>query len=350
MITVIDLAEQDTRLHKASVKEQAGPCPDTSCRCQTNGFRVKWNGGKWAFMCRGCWDSEEFLSDKGRKRGWGDEIDYLRHYRGMTFKQAQAFLAEQGNDFQTAHINHNNVMIDTQSWPAIVKEYADKLWAPDDTLALDYARSRGLRDETIHKAQIGYSLHKGIPRLIIPNYSFELQRFTAIYRRDLRPDIPKEERWKDAPGGTKSELYQAESLRMKRPTVLTEGAIDALSIAQDCADLVNVVATGGADCGKQIKWLARLAVMPLVLVAFDADAPGDEHAQWWLDRLKNARRLRPFLHDVNDILTDGWDLRQWIIDALPPEDDGLYCKVCGAEVEYISPDGTPYCGVHYSAA
>lgn len=316
MLDVIALAEQDTQLHRASYKEQAGPCPAADCRCQTDGFRVKWNGGKWAFMCRGCWDSEEFLSDRGRKRGWGDEIDYLRHYRGMTFKQAQAFLAEQGNDVPSTPGPDYLPTDSTQGRPDIVKEYVECLWSPDDTLALDYARSRGLSDEVIRKAQLGYSTRGDIPRLIIPSFSFELGRFTAIYRRDLRPDVPKGERWMLAPGSTNSELYLAESLQMKRPTVLCEDALSALSVVQECADLVNVVATGGADCCKRVKWLARLSRMPLVLVALDADRDGDEHAKWWLARLPNARRLRPFLKDINDMLMQGWDVRDWIQELL----------------------------------
>src|SRR5258707_14027824 len=142
MLTVLDLAETDTRLHKESVREQAGPCPDTSCRCQTNGFRVKWNGEKWVFMCRGCWDSDEYLSTKDRKRGWGDEIDYLRHYRGMSFKQAKAFLG----DLQTSDQAPRNAPVLglnylSDHWQEQVHKDVmrckDQLWGEDMT-ALDY--------------------------------------------------------------------------------------------------------------------------------------------------------------------------------------------------------------------
>src|SRR5579884_311970 len=93
LVDVLTLAEQDTRLHRESRGEYSGPCPNASCRCQTNGFRVKANGdGEWRFMCRGCWQPDKHLPEKGRKRGFGDAIDYLRHFRGMTFQQAKALV------------------------------------------------------------------------------------------------------------------------------------------------------------------------------------------------------------------------------------------------------------------
>src|SRR5881275_2814228 len=99
MLTVIDLAEQDTRLHRASSREMAGPCPNPECRCNKDGFHVNTSRnpvrkrdehGQWydddtqpargGFRCRGCWPSEELLPD-GRRRGWGTPLDYLVHMR-----------------------------------------------------------------------------------------------------------------------------------------------------------------------------------------------------------------------------------------------------------------------------
>jgi 5S rRNA maturation endonuclease (ribonuclease M5) len=131
---------------------------------------------------------------------------------------------------------------------------------------------------------------------------------------------PKDERWKNAKGSSTDALYLADCLKAKRTTVLTEGAIDALSIAQECGKIVNVVAVSGVQCGQNVENLARLALMPRVLVAFDADEAGDKEAKWWLERLPNARRLRPLLHDVNDMLVDNWDMGAWIEPYLPLEE------------------------------
>ncbi|HEX3643566.1 MAG TPA: toprim domain-containing protein [Ktedonobacteraceae bacterium] len=196
----------------------------------------------------------------------------------------------------------------------MVENCVARLWSSTDTLALDYTHSRGFSDELILKARLGYSLKHDIPRLVIPSLNHGV--YVAISYRDLRPDIPKDKRWQDIPGGTKGELYLADCLESGRPTVVLEAPLDALSVVQTCADLVSVVATGGTNGAKNRKNVMRLALQDLVFFAFDADEAGDKEAQWWLDRLPNARRLRPKLHDANDMLVQGWDIRQWVIDAL----------------------------------
>jgi hypothetical protein len=322
VLTVFDLAEQDTQLKKASSNEYAGSCP--SCH-GTDRFRVKLTNDRWRFMCRNCWDPQEIHKTgkrAGQKRGFGDEIDYLRHFRKMSFQVAQAFIGGQ----ETIVSNTPAAAVKrymTDAWQKetykAMQEHIDRLWSPDDTLALDYARSRGLTDETITQFQFGYALEDGIPRLMIP--SINDGRYVCIYRRDLRPDVPKGERWKIAPGSTTNELYLANFLPLRSvPVVLCEDAFSALSVYQECGDLVTVVATGSANCCQTMENLSSLISAPLVLVALDADASGDKESLYWLNRLKNARRLRPLLKDINDMLMDSLDIRQWIEEAIhPPE-------------------------------
>jgi Toprim-like/Zinc-binding domain of primase-helicase len=316
MIDVLSLAEQETHLQKVAVNEVAGPCP----KCLgTDRFRVRYSRdtGTWSFMCRSCWDAGQYLPEKGRKRGWGDAIDYLRHYRGMSFQAAWALV--NGQEGKTEYRTPTQPRSLTPEWQAAthkaMQAHQARLWS-NDTLALEYARQRGFYDHIITQFQLGYSIHQGIPYLVIP--SINAGQYVTVYRRDLRPDVPKGQRWKDAPSGTKDELYLADCLWMRKemPVVLCEDAFSALSIYQECDDLVNVVATGGAECGLLTRWIARLACMPVVLIALDADAAGDKYAAEWLKRLKNARRLRPLLKDANDMLMDSWDLREWVVNAL----------------------------------
>lgn len=381
MLSVLDLAYEDTQLDKESVKSYCGPCPNYAkgkCNRGTDGFVVKWDNsrGEWRFFCRGCWPADEYLPEKGRKRGFGDAIDYLRHFRGMHFQDAKALVNDgeaTTQEADTPHVKHADYTTDV--WQKrtgnAVKAAIDLLWKSDDTRALDYIRSRGFTDETIRWAQMGFSLKDGIPRLIIP--SINDRRYVAVYRRDLRPDAPKGKRWIDAPGGTKSELYLADSLKRKLPTVLVESPLCALTILQECGrDNINAVATGSSKGARSPKSLARLACMPLVLVTFDADAAGDKDAKWWKERLANARPLRPLLKDVNDMFVDGWDIKEWIEqaiatysatteDAPPPEQpqqappppeqpqarDASVCCKCGGLAEHSSPSGDGYCTEHY---
>jgi len=93
-----------------------------------------------------------------------------------------------------------------------------------------------------------------------------------------------------------------------------------------------------------------------VLVAFDAEAHGDTAARWWLERLPNAQRLRPWWSDVNQMLQDGTDLRDWLASGLDAEHDhqaqrepevATVCYLCGKEVEYYSEQGIAFCSRHW---
>ena len=105
--------------------------------------------------------------------------------------------------------------------------------------------------------------------------------------------------------------------------VLVEGEVDALTIVQACGEQVAVVATGSTCGARRDAWVARLALAPVVLVAFDADKPGadgspgagDCAAAWWINALPNALRWRPLLHDVNS-LPDPEDVRSWVLAGL----------------------------------
>ena len=361
MINVMDLAEQDTRLQKVSISEFAGPCPNPGCARQTDGFRVRPEKNqfgdaepKGGFMCRGCWDPHQPPIRPERPR-WGDAIDYLMHVRKLSFAAARAFLEEQEGRIVHRPVVQTGQRLDYHSplWQerthALMLEARERLWSPQDTLALEYARSRGLLDVTIRQARLGYSRHNDIPRLLIPLYNRGF--YGTVYRRDLRPGIASGQRWRDAPGGGKSELYLADVLRRHVPTLLTEAALDALSLAQECGDFVNAVATGGVSSGKLSHWVVVLSVLPLVLVAFDADASGDKEADWWLERLPNARRLRPRFHDVNNMLLAGVDLRGWVTRAvvenraLSGDDGAELADVCWSCRRPLSADDRVF---HYS--
>lgn len=357
MISVLDLAEQDTSLVRESYKSKMGPCPNYfkgKCSSRTDGFVVKLDAdtGKWVYMCRGCWNPGDTLPTEeaaqlvsrfkhaGDKRGFGNDYNYLQHFRDMSPREIYAYREEQetgesspAKPYVQPAYKHKNEL---PSWQEMahegILEYEAALWSSAGEAALEYLRTRGFTDdEMLKRAHVGYSEAGGIPRVLFP--SINDGRVITIYRRDLRSDCPYGERWKDTQGGSKDELYRADCLKIKRPTILLESPPDALAIVQECGDeMCNTVATGGKDNARKIKALAKLALMPIVLVAFDAESDkGDVAAQWWLDRLPNARRLRPFLHDVNDMLTDGWDIRAWVGQAIQEYQQ----QVAQAENKYL---------------
>jgi hypothetical protein len=117
--------------------------------------------------------------------------------------------------------------------------------------------------------------------------------------------------------GSKHALYNADALEVDKPTILTEGVFDVLSIAQVAGDLVVPVAAGSTTGGRHTPWIARLAMCSQVLVAFDAEVDkGDKAAAWWVDVLPNAKRWRPYWGDANAMAQAGIDLRAWITSGL----------------------------------
>ncbi len=135
------------------------------------------------------------------------------------------------------------------------------------------------------------------------NYDPEARRDTPLARK------LKERIRRDGPisvGEYMRACLQDESLGYYR----AERAIGAKAVA---------VATGATGGARRAAWVARLALAPTVLVAFDADpnGAGDQAAAWWLSVLANGRRLRPVGgKDVNAMHTAGLDVRAWVAAGL----------------------------------
>jgi hypothetical protein len=115
-------------------------------------------------------------------------------------------------------------------------------------------------------------------------------------------------------------LYGAHTLAKGVPVVVVESALDALLVAQEAEGLASVVATGSIwtdGPGRRFRWRMMLARLPAVVVAYDADAPGEDAAAAWLDALPNAYRLRPEGgKDPGDMHAAGFDVRAWVREGL----------------------------------
>jgi len=187
-----------------------------------------------------------------------------------------------------------------------VKQCESYLWSEVNQPALDYLHRRGLQDETIKRAHLGYDPGRNI--IVIPWYiEGELWR--------LGTKSPVEGGKAPLFAGFKQGLYNADRLTPGQPALLLEGEFDALIVEQEAGDLVVPVATGGVTSGRQVQWVSRLVKMPCVMVAFDNDTAGEKAAQWWLTVLPhNARRYRPLgAKDPNDMfMKAGMNLRQWL--------------------------------------
>jgi DNA polymerase I len=347
-------------------------------------------GGQWNGSCPFCGGTDRFrIQPSQGTYGWfacnqcgrkGSAVDYLILKRGLSKRDALAVVGWTPRDSGPPRFQIPDAVFDMrpqwdeppQYWQEGALDFCQHcqrvLWSERGRDALAYLRHRGLTDATIKTAQLGYHPHETYgparvwgravrlsPGIVIP-WFFE-SRLWRLTLRDIR-FTSGSRRYTQVAGGSNG-LYLADSLALKRPlVVMTEGELDALSVAQECSDRVAVVATGTTQGSHTPRWVAMLAQQAQVLIAFDAEDTGDRAARWWMERLENAQRLRPWWKDVNQMLQDGADLPEWLatglgereaVQPLPtaPEIATRCCR-CGAEVEYYSDQGIAYCARHWN--
>jgi len=217
-----------------------------------------------------------------------------------------------------------------EQWQERAREFYQQcehiLWSDDGKAALAYLHSRGLTNATIVAAHLGYhpceetdyGYKWGRQQNVILAQGITIPwlgdlHIWRITIRDYTKPKGEQGRYTQVSGGSNG-LYCADTLKRPLPVIMVEGEFDALSIAQSCGLLVNVVATGTTQGSHSTRWLAALARAATVLIAFDAEKDkGDKAVKWWMDRLENAQRLRPLWDDANQLLQDGvnlWD--DWI--------------------------------------
>jgi DNA primase len=226
------------------------------------------------------------------------------------------------------------------AWQAQARQFTQaceaRLWTPVGTKALRYLRQRGLHDETIRTARIGFhpaerlmtravwglepdpAERLWLPRWLVFPWWVGDELWRVVIRR-VGDQVPKHKRYVSVSGGGHT-LYRVETLQPNAPAMIVEGVLDALAITQEAADLVAVVAAGSTTGGRLERWVGRLALASLVLVAFDADQAGARAAVWWQQALgARARLWRPYWDDLAAMLQGGADVRTWVREGLAQE-------------------------------
>ena len=326
---------------------------------QTDGFRGKkvssTRGGEWQgpciLQCGGLGKDRLRVQPSAGTYGYfecrvcnckGSLVDYLMIKRGYTKQQALAEVEWKPKDGSTPkfiiprHVLAGEVNptheAPAKTWQETARTFVERcegiLWSEQGQVALDYLRARGLKDETIKMARLGYNpakLRQSADKWGLKKHSILAQGIVIpwfigedIWRITIRDEkaAEGENRYKQVAGSSNG-LYLGYLLGYDRPVVLVEGELDALSVAQEAGHHVSPVATGSTEGSHTARWIAALARKDLVLVAFDAEDKGDRAAQWWIDRLDNAHRLRPWWSDANQMLQDGVDLlNDWILPSI----------------------------------
>lgn len=123
----------------------------------------------------------------------------------------------------------------------------------------------------------------------------------------------------DAPAWSTNALYGADALTPGAPAVLVEGELDALAVRQAAGDLAVSVATGSTYGARKPRWIGRLSGCRPVLLAFDAEEPGEKAARYWRGVLPDEAlplRWRPYWQDAAAMLEAGADVCAWIESGL----------------------------------
>jgi hypothetical protein len=254
----------------------------------------------------------------------GDAIDWLRKRQGLTFPEAVAKLGgelDRRKPRQQPKPAIARLAAPQQppsgDWQAkafqIVEQAADRLWTPEGADALEWLRQRGLADETIYEARLGFSrgeqtgglyCERGIT---IPWYATAGIVFVQVRR--LAADKPK---YKALAGGTRGGMYPG-TPSSGRPLLIVEGEFDALLAQQETGDLVAVATLGGAADALNTDAALAVVCAPVVLVATDNDKAGDEAWRRWQAVTARAKRITPLGgKDITDTYLAGADLRSWI--------------------------------------
>lgn len=323
------------------------------------------NGGEYAGPCPFCKEGKDRFVYWPAKReedrphwhcrecGTGDRIQVLRDVVGMSFQEAAAAV---GKDLPSLparpHLRAPRRSGGTTLKPSPrplqaaappsarwhnralehIKKAADELWRPGGEPALNYLRGRGLEDRSIWAAWLGYNPSdvyedpkdwdlEREARIWIPRgITIPWVIGADIWRLNVRRSLPQgsDENKYIGPAGYKQGLYGASGIKPGHPAIIVEGEFDMWAVAQavqrpdEKLALVAPVATGSTGGSRRRDWLDLLSSCSCLLVAFDADEAGDKASSWWLERLPNARRWRPYWGDPSQMAQDGCDVRAWV--------------------------------------
>ena len=334
-VDVLALVEGDTTLRRVAAEEYAGPCP----KCGGDDrFHVT---PSWWF-CRQCHEKR------------GDAIEYLQWRDGLGFVEACEAL-EGGGSALGALPSPNTAQRrpkvtptpkgepPSEAWQdrarALVAYAEGALW--QDPEALAYLRGRGLRDDTIRAAHLGYvprTMRDDGARWGIEDARIEIAHGWTIpcevdgaiwYVKIRRPGQHARGKYTNVRGGpTGGVIYGLDDARDRADVALCEGELNALVLRQEIAGACGVVSVGAAGNTPGDWTLPVLALVARWWAVFDPDDAG-EKGRARLGSL--SARVRPLAwpwadrgehYDLNDAHRDGENLAAWLIPQIGPSDPG----------------------------
>jgi hypothetical protein len=267
-----------------------------------------------------------FFKDFGGQGDGGDVYTFLQRERGIDFPEALAWLnhyvtgaTEPIRPRPAARRSTTYSEPPAADWQQAARQWAERatayLWSDksDAKAALNWLRKRGLNDETIRTAGLGYNPYKKIMRL--NDHVITLaQGITIPYEIDgvlwsirVRTGNPKR-KYLNMTGSRVTNTLYGEIVE-EHPLVFVEGEFDQLLAQQVLGNACSVVTLGAASNRITVKWLKRVREASDIYLMMDADAAGDGQAADLLDKLGGAYVADlPDGQDVTDHVLAGGNL------------------------------------------
>ena len=339
-MNLLDIAGKHTHLKKASATaggEYQGPCPGCG---GSDRFHV-WperNEGRGYYWCRQC----------GK---WGDDIQFLRDFEGMSFQDACNYLGRHVSPQSKHHKSHAPKVENrpdfepkqTGTVSQVWQERAEKLvaWAHEEIWkqsgALAWLAKRGITAEMITRHRLGWNIgekdrdiyrarsvwglpaemkENGKPRvlwiprgLVIPAYIAGTLVRIRIRREE---DNPK---YYILPGSSPAMMILGPE---REGFVVVEAELDAI-LCSACHPMVGAIPLGSVAMKPDEQAYRALRESRGILVGIDFDKAGAVAVQWWLDEFRQAVRWPvPQGKDPGEAYALGVDIGGWIRDGLPP--------------------------------
>ena len=322
---LVALVGADVRLVKVATAEWAGPCPKCGGKDRLH-VTAEW------WFCRQCHDKR------------GDVIEYLCWRDGLAFRDACAALgATRGADLPRgpapAPVAHPPAVATEkpgEGWQARARafvEYAQgQLWASAEALA--YLRGRGLDDDTIRAAGLGYNPKQrtddaerwglsGTRKVNVwAGWVIPCETGGVLQYVKVRQAPGREPRYICVRGSRKQgAIYGLDAIKGARDVILAEGEINALILAREIQGQAAVVSVGDAGNMPGAEALAVLATCRRWWLAFDPDKAGERGRDKLAKAYTRARVLSwPWDGDINDAYLAGENLADWALSQIRAAD------------------------------
>ncbi|MBM9515213.1 toprim domain-containing protein [Desulfogranum marinum] len=340
------LTEDGFPVRKKCTTEYSSPCPSPVCDSDDDGFVINAKTGRG--YCRKC--------------NWkGDDIQYLREFRGMGFQQAAKYTGRtvdrkgtkdwpDKKERLTGTICSTNKALWREQASTVINKARHNLLDNKSSILKRLLRERGLKIKTIKRFNLGWiskdtwtkKADWGIPTdgkdlllpagLVIPydNHRIRIRRDNPDYGKywvvkgsNLEPMI----------------INPTSSLPLtETPAIVVESELDAMLLAQDLVSPYTVIALGSTNTKISNELSEDLKQRPFILVALDSDEAGEIAAKRdWTSKYVTAFRTpvsTSYGKDFGEAYVNGLDVNDWLFEAVELMLDTAVAQTSGEENTY----------------